>query len=67
VLRRDKDDGFCAEARRHVAEALGQSSAVNLDRTTADGVALMLIDAALQGEAGKPIWQAGLDAFATDQ
>jgi hypothetical protein len=66
VLRRDKDSGFCAEARRHIADALGQSSAVSLDRTTADGVALMLIDAALQGEAGEPIWQAGLDAFASD-
>jgi hypothetical protein len=67
VIRRDKGSGFCAEARRHIAEALGQSSAVDLDRTTADGVALMLLDAALQGEPGKPIWQAGLDAFASGQ
>jgi hypothetical protein len=66
VLRRDRDGGFCGEARRHIAEALGQSSAVTLDRATADGVALMLLDAALQGEAGKSIWQAGLDAFASD-
>ncbi len=67
VIRRDKAGGFCAEARRHIAEALGQSNAVDLDRTTADGVALMLLDAALQGESGKPIWQAGLDAFASGQ
>ena len=67
VIRRDKASGFCAEARRHIAEALGQSNAVHLDRAAADGVALMLIDAALQGEAGKPIWQAGLDAFASDR
>ena len=62
VILQDRDTGFCAEARRHIAEALGQSSAVNLDRTTADGVALMLLDAALQGEAGKLVWQNGLDA-----
>ncbi|HEY5096843.1 MAG TPA: hypothetical protein VII46_02305 [Acidimicrobiales bacterium] len=67
VILRDKDTGFCGEARRHIAEALGQSGAVNLDRSTADGVALMLLDAALQGEAGKPVWQNGLDAFASDQ
>jgi hypothetical protein len=66
VILRDKDTGFCGEARRHIAEALGQSSAVSLDRTTADGVALMLLDAALQGEAGKPVWQNGLDVFASD-
>jgi hypothetical protein len=64
VLRRSKEYGFCAEARRHIAEALGQSAVVTLDRDTADGVALMLVDAALQGSAGKPIWEAGLDAFA---
>jgi hypothetical protein len=64
VLRQSRDYGFCAEARRHIAEALGQSEAVTLDRATADGVALMLVDAALQGSAGKPIWEAGLDAFA---
>jgi hypothetical protein len=67
VILRDKNSGFCGEARRHIAEALGQSSAVTLDRATADGVALMLLDAALQGEAGKPVWQNGLDAFASDQ
>lgn len=66
VLRRDGDGGFCGEARRHIAEALGQSSAVNLDRSTAEGVAQMLLDAALQGDAGKPIWENGLDAFASD-
>jgi hypothetical protein len=64
MLRRDKDSGFCAEARRHIAEALGQSAVVALDYGTADGVALMLVDAALQGRVGKPIWEAGLDAFA---
>ena len=64
VLRRSKEFGFCAEARRHIAEALGQSEVVTLDRETADGVALMLVDAALQGSVGKPIWEAGLDAFA---
>jgi hypothetical protein len=67
VIRQDRETGFCAEARRHIAEALGQSGAVTLDRATADGVALMLLDAALQGEAGKPVWQNGLDAFAADQ
>ncbi len=67
VIRQDRETGFCAEARRHIAEALGQSGAVTLDRATADGVALMLLDAALQGEAGKPVWQNGLDAFATDE
>jgi len=63
VLLRSRDYGFCAEARRHIADALAQSDAVALDRHTADGVALMLVDAALQGSAGKPIWEAGLDAF----
>jgi hypothetical protein len=66
VILQDRETGFCAEARRHIAEALGQSSAVALDRATADGVALMLLDAALQGEAGKPVWQNGLDAFASE-
>jgi hypothetical protein len=64
ALRRDMDSGFCAEARRHIAEALSQSDAVNLDRSTADGVAMMLIDAALQGSPGQRVWEAGLDAFA---
>ena len=41
--------------------ALNQSSAVMLDAATADGVALMLIDAAMQGEAGRSVWEAGLD------
>jgi hypothetical protein len=63
IVRQHKDVGFCAEARRHVGESLGQSSAVTLDATTADGVALMLIDAAMQGEAGRPVWEAGLDTF----
>jgi len=67
VLRRSKDYGFWAEARRHIAEALGQSEVVTLDRETADGVAVMLVDAALQGRAGKPIWEAGLDAFVTKE
>jgi hypothetical protein len=67
VILQDRETGFCAEARRHIAEALGQSSAVSLDRATADGVALMLLDAAFQGEAGKPVWQNGLDAFASDR
>jgi len=66
VVRRDKNAGFCAEARRHVGEALSQSSSVALDPRTADGVALMLIDAAMQGAAGQPVWQAGLDTFASD-
>jgi hypothetical protein len=64
VLQQSREYGFCAEARRHIAEALTQSEAVSLDRDTADGVATMLVDAALQGRAGKPIWEAGLDAFA---
>ena len=63
VLQRSKEYGFCAEARRHIAEALAQSPLVALDRDTADGVALMLLDAALQGTGGKPIWEAGLAAF----
>jgi hypothetical protein len=66
VVRRDREGGFCAEARRHIAEALGRSSAVRLDRSSAEGVAQMLLDAALQGESGKPIWENGLDAFASD-
>ncbi len=66
VLQRDREGGFCAEARRHIGEALGQSAAVKLDRKSADGVAQMLLDAALQGESGKPIWENGLDAFASD-
>jgi hypothetical protein len=65
ILRRQKDAGFCAEARRHIAEALSQSDAISLDRTTADGVALMLVDAALQGGSGQSVWEAGLNAFAT--
>lgn len=65
ILRRHKDSGFCAEARRHVAEALSQSDATKLDRGTADGIALMLVDAALQGSAGQSVWEAGLNAFAT--
>jgi hypothetical protein len=65
ALRRDDRGGFCGEARRHIAEALWQSAAVNLDRNAAEGVAQMLLDAALQGEAGKTIWEHGLDAFAT--
>ncbi len=64
VIRRHKDVGFCAEVRRHVGEALAQSTAVALDATTADGVALMLVDAALHGEAGRSVWEAGLDTFA---
>ena len=64
VVRLHKDVGFCAEARRHVGESLGQSSAVTLDASTADGVALMLIDAAMQGEVGRTVWEAGLDTFA---
>ncbi len=67
VLQQSRDTGFCAEARRHIAEALSQSEAVALDRETADGVALMLVDAALQGRAGKPIWEAGLNAFAASR
>jgi hypothetical protein len=65
VVRQNKNAGFCAEARRHIGEALGQSSSVALDAATADGVALMLIDAAMQGVAGQPVWEAGLDTFAT--
>jgi hypothetical protein len=65
ILRRNKDSGFCAEARRHIAEALSQSEATSLDRETADGVALMLVDAALQGGSGQSVWEAGLNAFAT--
>jgi hypothetical protein len=65
VVRQSKSAGFCAEARRHIGEALGQSSSVALDAATADGVALMLIDAAMQGAAGQPVWEAGLDTFAT--
>lgn len=64
LLRRDKDGGFCGEARRHIAEALSQSEATSLDRETADGVALMLVDAALQGRSGQSVWEAGLNAFA---
>jgi hypothetical protein len=64
VVRRDKNVGFCAEARRHIGEALSQSNSVALDSGTADGVALMLIDAAMQGKAGQPVWEAGLDTFA---
>ncbi len=65
ILRRHKDAGFCAEARRHIAEALSQSEATSLDRATADGVALMLVDAALQGSSGQSVWESGLNAFAT--
>jgi hypothetical protein len=67
VIRQNRDGGFCGEARRHIAEALGQSEAVNLDRSGAEGVAVMLLDAALQGESGKPIWESGLDAFASNR
>jgi hypothetical protein len=63
ALRQDRDGGFCGEARRHIAEALSQSESVDLDRGTAEGVARMLVDAALQGAPGQPIWEAGLDAF----
>jgi hypothetical protein len=66
VVRRDTNIGFCAEARRHIAEALSQSSSMALDSGTAEGVAVMLIDAAMQGEAGLRVWQAGLDAFSLD-
>lgn len=41
--------------------ALSQPSAVRLDVATADGVALMLIDAVMQGKAGRSVWEAGLD------
>ncbi len=64
MVRRDNNSGFCAEARRHIAEALSQSDSVRLDRDTADGVARMLVDAALQGNPGQSVWEAGLDAFA---
>jgi hypothetical protein len=67
AVRRDKDAGFCAEARRHIAEALSQSSSVALDSSAAEGVAVMLLDAALQGEAGLRVWRAGLDAFSLDK
>jgi hypothetical protein len=63
AIQRHKDSGFCAEARRHIAEALSQSDGVELDRSTAEGVALMLVDAALQGPSGKAIWETGLNAF----
>jgi hypothetical protein len=63
VLRQHKEQGFCAEARRHLAEALVRSEQVQLDRSTADKVALMLLEAALQGETGQPIWANGLDSF----
>lgn len=63
VVKQEAEGGFCAEAHRHLAEALGQSDAVALDRSTANGVARMLIDAALQGNSGQPIWEAGLEAF----
>jgi hypothetical protein len=66
AVRRDKTIGFCAEARRHIAEALSQSSSMSLDASAAEGVAVMLIDAAMQGDAGLRVWQAGLDAFALD-
>jgi hypothetical protein len=65
VVRRNKNVGFCAEARRHIGEALSQSRSVALDSSTTDGVALMLIDAAMQGEVGRPVWEAGLDTFAS--
>jgi hypothetical protein len=64
LLRHNPDGGFVAEARRHIAEALSQSDATSLDRTTADGVALMLVDAALQGSGGQSVWESGLNAFA---
>ncbi len=64
MVRQDSNSGFCAEARRHIAEALSQSDSVRLDRDTADGVARMLVDAALQGNPGQSVWEAGLDAFA---
>ena len=64
LLRNNRDGGFVAEARRHIAEALGQSDATSLDRATADGVALMLVDAALQGHVGQSVWESGLNAFA---
>jgi hypothetical protein len=66
AVRRDSTVGFCAEARRHIAEALSQSSSISLDSSAAEGVAVMLIDAAMQGDAGLRVWQAGLDAFAVD-
>ena len=65
VLKRNKNDGFRAEARRHIAEALRQSSSVPLDSSTAQGVAMMLIDAAMQGDVGQHVWEAGLDAFSS--
>jgi hypothetical protein len=67
LLRQDKERGFCAEARRHISEALFRSEQVQLDRSTANKVALMLLDAALQGEAGQPIWANGLDSFISQQ
>ncbi len=67
LVRRYTGSGFYAEARRHIAEALSQSEAVRLDRVTADGVALMLVDAALQGTVGQSVWEAGLNAFATQE
>jgi hypothetical protein len=66
IVRRDTNVGFCGEARRHIAEALSQSTSVSLDSHAAEGVAVMLIDAAMQGEAGLRVWQAGLDAFSAD-
>jgi hypothetical protein len=65
IVRRDKNVGFCAEARRHIGEALGQSNSVSLNAGTADGVALMLLDAAMQGQAAQSVWEAGLDTFAS--
>jgi hypothetical protein len=64
LLRHHPEGGFVAEARRHIAEALSQSEATSLDRSTAEGVALMLVDAALQGNAGQSVWESGLNAFA---
>lgn len=67
VLRRTQDGGFCDELCRHIAEALGQSESMSLDYATAEVVAQMLVNAALQGSAGQPVWETGLDAFASKE
>jgi hypothetical protein len=63
IIGRDRERGFCAEARSHISEGLSQAAEVGLDARAAAGVAQMLLDSALKGAAGESIWKSGLDGF----
>jgi len=61
LVRGARDAGFCAAARRNVADAIVQAAPRPLDATAADAIASMVIEAALQGTPGRGTWETGLE------